>query len=132
MNYNNIAEIYNLLSESSRQDSFGDVFESIHFNGFNIQISAGDRSFSSPSRRYSQLIHYDGVQVEIREAIRDEEHSICPEQDERFKNFDWSVYFSFIDANGNHKSSYIGTVPLHTVCEVIRSIYKVSRMKMFY
>ena len=108
-------------------------FQPIYLNGFEVEIGAGIGSFSEPYSDLDKITYYKTVQVSVYEIIKGEKTVIKPGVDERFRNFVWSKHFVHVDKNGNRKESYIGDrVPLNEVCQMIREIYKISRLKLFY
>ena len=133
MDYTDIQQIKHHLKSLTRvEDVSGDWFEKIFFNDFEIHLSAGPASFSEPVTYLNNLLYYQSIQVAIYETVKQQLHAIAPLSDDRFRNFSWSKYFIYSDYKGE-RNSYIGTrIPLDEVCQLIREIYKTSRLKIFF
>lgn len=131
MNYLDLLEIKKYLSLLKREESGS--FPSVQFNNFEIELWAGPGAFCSPMMDYSNLMYYESIQVGVYEMIKEQKCAIAPSGDARFHHFDWIKHFHYFDGKGVQKDSYMGTrIPLNEVCHLIREVYKVSRLKMFY
>jgi hypothetical protein len=108
-------------------------FNHICFNEFEICFYAGPKTFSEPTVLYDSLLYYKTIQIHISENIKGVNETIAPGNDNRFQNFDWCKHFKYSDGNGKNKNSYMGSyVPLEEVCRLIKDVYKVSRLKIFF
>lgn len=136
MNLTNVTEIRELLGSLTRKPSSKDkssYFNKITFNKFFIELYAGPKSLSEPPVEFDQILYYDKIQVAIYEFIKEEECAILPGTDTRFAGFDWNKYFTYTDGKGKLKPSYMGAgVPITEVISLIRDVYKVSRLKIFF
>jgi hypothetical protein len=136
MNYLDLSEIRQHLGTLKRltpDDLAICDFEHIKFNGFEIGFYAGGGDASEPQNNFDNLLHYKTIQIGLFETIKESDHTIQPMTDERFRGFLWSSYFIFIDNKGLVQPSYMGfKIPLNDVCQLIKDVYKVSRLKMFY
>ena len=136
MNYLNLIDIrehLGTLKRSSSIDNKSGYFEKVFFNHFNIELHASNVSLCEPRDNYDCLLHYQKIQLALYEDIREQEHAISPCIDTRFSGFDWTKYFVYYNSKGIKKPSYMGEyVPVAEVCQLIRDVYKVSRLKIFY
>lgn len=136
MNYSNLIDIrehLGTLKRSSSLENRNGYFNKVSFNYFNIEIHASNSSLCEPRVNYDCLLHYQKIQVAFYEDIREQEHAISPGADARFSGFDWAKYFAYYNSKGIEKASYMGdNIPVVEVCQLIRDIYKVSRLKIFY
>ncbi len=129
----NINQIMLHLDSLQRIDVPPNMFDIIKFSNFEIETMAGIGTFCEPYLRLSRLTYYTSVQVSLYENIKGERHLLKPKTDLRFDKFTWAKYFTYADVRGNLKDSYMGNrVPLEELCSMIREVYKVSRLKMFY
>ena len=102
-------------------------------NDFSLRISAGADAFSEPHTNLDKITFYKSVGVLIYETTKEQEHQVLPQIDVRFQSFDWVKYFQYEDGSGKTKESYMGSrIPLAEMVQLIRDVYKISRLKMFY
>lgn len=137
MNFLDLVEVkkhLGFLKRAGDPSTVQNRFESIRVNNFEIHIYAGYMTFSIPPNQLDNLLHYSHVQVSILEFDRNNTiHTISPINDERFQYLEWSKFFTYKNSQGQDKGSYMGAVvPLDDVCKLIREIYKISRLKLFY
>lgn len=131
MDFSNLSQVRTQLATLNSE--YGEyLFEVFGFNGFEIQIMIGGY-FSEPTILLPTPLHYKKVSVLVYEQIKSEQHQVNPCLDERFKQYDWCKYFHYIDGMGKDKSSYMGTcMPVDELCQLVRAVYKTSRLKLFY
>jgi hypothetical protein len=140
MNLLDLSEIRRHLGTIQRcndENSKQIFFNRIKFNGFEINFYAGPKAFCEPPSLLDSLLDYKKIQIGIDEHMKGfdggAEHTISPMIDERFHNFNWAQYFFYSDSNGVIKSSYMGNqIPLNDVCQLVKDVYKISRLKIFY
>ena len=139
MNFTNRIDIRNSLeklkrvphdpSKSANQSFFG----KIDIDCFYIDIMAGTIACCHPRVQFDYLGHYKKITVGIYEVIKEQEHAISPNQDDRFNGFPWLKYFTYTTTKGISKPSYMGEmIPMDEVVSLIRDLYKVSRLKIFF
>jgi len=111
-----------------------ETFAELEVNGFQIRLCAGECTFSFPqSNQYSKLHEYEGVEVYITESLRAIDTVLFPLDDSRFKTLSWAMYFDYFDNQNNLKTSSLGNcVPFEELPDIIRDVYKISRLKLFY
>lgn len=127
----NLQEIKNYLS-SLQKDTAGH-FKGINFNNNHIYIAAGNSNFCSPRANFSSLSHYTHIQMGIYETVRSVQRIISPLNDERYKNFAWAKYFVYLDNKNTLSPSYMGKeIPLNIASQLIKDVYKMSRLKAFF
>lgn len=138
MDFSNLEQVRAQLATLKRnEEPFAEelgqnLFERFGFNGFEIELLTGGL-FSEPSIKLVNPLKYHNLSVLIYEKIKGQEHQVFPCTDERFKQYDWCKYFHFIDSTGKDKASYMGTcIPMDEVCQLVRAVYKTSRLKLFY
>ena len=132
MNYLNLIDIREHLGTLKRTEPVG-YFEKVSLNHFNIAFYANNSALCEPRANYNCLLHYQKIQVALYEDIRDLESAISPCLDARFSGFDWTKYFVYYNSKGIEKPSYMGEkIPVAEVCQLIRDVFKVSRLKIFY
>ena len=108
-------------------------FNRIEFNDFNIQFFAGKKALCEPAVDYDLLTSYNSIQLCILEIIKESEGAISPSVDERFSGFGWTKYFSYQTQKGQTRASFMAErVPLAEVPQIIRDVYKISRLKIFF
>lgn len=94
------------------------------------------RRSPKPHVNLDKVTYYKAVGILIYETIKGQEHQVLPQTDVRFQSFDWVKYFQYEDttfSNGKTKESYMGSrIPLAEVIQLVRDVYKISRLKMFY
>lgn len=123
-----IRQMFNSLERFSDNE-----FNNIDVATFQVKIYAGAQGLCVPQRFLGRLNSYQSVQVGISEKVKEEVRLIKPLNDERFANFAWAQYFYYHGHNKKIIPSYMATyVPLEQVSIMIREIYKVSRLKMFF
>lgn len=139
MNYLDLTEIRQHLGSLERSPAAEDRgfhFATLTINTFIVAFYAGHSRYCQPSRVLDNLLDYSKIQIRINEMIinpPDKLNAIRPSLDTRFSSFEWIKYFGFIDSKGALRPSYMGLeIPLDDVCLLIRDIYKISRLKMFY
>ena len=135
MNYLNLPDIKQYLGTLERAyvENNTSYFNKISFNHFDIEFYAGSGALCEPHVNLDQLIFYKKLQLSLYETIRDEVHAISPGTDNRFSGFSWANYFSYYNSKGILKGSYMGDkIPIAEVCQLIRDVYKVSRLKIFF
>lgn len=137
MNYLNVNEVQERLRSLTRvpiDDAIiSGEFTPLACNHFTIHFSAGTFAYSEPHLALDNLLYYDSIQILIREDIKDGYIDICPQVDERFKSFSWAKYFTYINRHGKPTPSYMGTyLPQPEVLQLIREVYKVSRLRLFF
>jgi hypothetical protein len=129
MDFSNLEDIKKHLA-SLKKD--GDFFNTVSFNGFKIQFVIG-AAWSEPYHEFDSPLYYKSLGILIYEDIRDEKHQVAPSTDSRFQNFDWAKYFYYTNGHGKIKASYMGSkIPLAESIQLVRDIYKVSRLSVFY
>lgn len=108
-------------------------FNGISVNNFTIDFFAGNKSCCEPKGTFNSLLHYKKIQIYIREDVRGIGNAIRPTKDDRFAGFDWAKYFVYINSNGRTSGSYMGEyIPIEEAYQLIRDVYKVSRLKVFF
>lgn len=108
-------------------------FEGLEFNNTKIYIGASENHYCLPRQTFPILSYYTHIQIAIYEVVKEEERIISPFNDERYKNFGWAKYFIFTDNSGRQVPSYMGDkIPFDDVCQLIRDVYKTSRLKAFF
>lgn len=131
INYLDLHQINSLLCSLERQGS--NQFNVITISDFIISISAGAVSLSNPKKFLPKLSDYKEVEIELIEYINHLSRIINPLNDDRFKSFSWANYFSYSDRNNKIMSSSMAAyVPLQAVPVMIRDIYKISKLKVFF
>jgi hypothetical protein len=132
MNFLNLTDIKQHLGTLKRFEGAA-PFNHICFNGFEICFYAGPKAFCEPIALYDNLLHYETIQIHIAENIKEADEVIAPSIDNRFQNFDWCKYFKYDNGKIKDKNSYMGSnIPLNEVCQLIKDVYKVSRLKIFF
>ena len=136
MNYLNLDEIKSLLGSLKRIDHENydyDQFEHLKINNFIVSLWAGKHSFSYPRQRLESILNYELVHLNILSCNElGVTAMLCPKKDYRLCYFDWINYFSSNIINSNNPS-YIGSnVPISTVCQIVKDLYKVSLLKTFF
>jgi hypothetical protein len=133
LNLVKIKQLLGTLERSHISNINETFFNSISFNGFEVEFFAGPKSFCEPAVSYDTLLHYKTLQLYIVETVKESKEAILPGKDNRFQNFDWCKYFTYHDGKVKDKLSYMGcNVPLDEVCRLIKDVYKVSRLKIFF
>jgi hypothetical protein len=133
MDFSNPADIKSHLASLEREDSDYQFWQRVVLNDFSLRISAGTEAFSEPHVNLDKITYYRSVGVLIYEFIKGQEHQVAPQSDVRFQTFDWVKYFQYEDGSGKTKESYMGSrIPLAETIQLIRDVYKISRLKMFY
>lgn len=136
MNYLNLSDIREVLGTLKRLGSIennASYFNKVSFNDFDIEFYVGNKALCEPHVIHDNLLHYQKVQIGLYENIREEECAIFPGSDSRFIGFDWIKYFFYYDTKGIEKLSYMGDrIPMAEACQLIRDVYKVSRLRIFY
>jgi hypothetical protein len=134
LNLKNIEAHLHSLTKVSNEESllFGE-FVPINCGTFTVHLSAGKSSLSNPQLELNNVLYYDSVQIMIRESVKDQLLDICPLSDDRFKGFDWAKHFTYVSRLGNVLPSYMGAyVPKQDVLQLIREVYRVSRLRTFF
>lgn len=139
MNFNNLDDIKEHLNSFKRTpldpstNANANYFGKIELNSFYINFMAGDKSLCEPRTFFDEFMFYKKVQVSINEIIKGQEHAVQPCTDDRFKGFEWLKYFTYTNTKGQIKTSYMGDmVPIGDVMNLIRDVYKISRLKIFF
>jgi hypothetical protein len=134
MNYlslNDIRQYLGSITKSAAGDRL--YFNDIKFNGFMITFFAGKSAYCDPPVIYDNLLYYKTLQIDIVETIKDSTHVVCPLKDERFASFTWAKYFNYSSNTNILTPSHMGShIPLDEVFQLIRDVYKVSRLKAFF
>ena len=141
MNYLNPTEIKQHLGTLKRFYYGSGYFDPLMINGFVITIYGGPKAFCIPLDCFDNILYYHKVQLHITERTKDnqdlplaiKEESISPTKDNRFSSFAWTEYFTYADEAGKIQPSHIGCkIPLDQVCQIIKDVYKLSRLKIFF
>lgn len=128
-----IKQLLGSLERSVVENNIGCYFNCLVFNGFEICFYAGTKAFCEPKVSYDTLLHYKTIQLDIIEVVKGFNDVVQPGSDNRFKNFSWCKYFTHLDNKGKDKNSYMGcNIPLDEVCQLIKDVYKISRLKIFF
>jgi hypothetical protein len=132
MDFLDLNSIKHHLSTLSRYYIGDPFFRSINVDQIELTIYANIYSFCQPRNNFDQIFYYQSVELQLLETIKEEQHSIAPTLDNRFKNFNWSKYFQY-EAKGLLKPSHRGQyVLVEDLPQIIRDIYKVQQFKSFY
>jgi hypothetical protein len=135
MNFLNLSDIRKHLGTLEREyvENNASYFNKVSFNHFDMEFYAGNGALSEPHVDLGNLTYYKKLQLSLYENIRDQAHAISPGMDDRFSGFDWAKYFVYYNSKGIQKTSYMGDrIPMSEVCQLIRDVYKVSRLKIFF
>lgn len=139
MNFTNLNDIREYLESFKRiphdpsKRTNANYFGRIDLNNFHLEISAGTKALCEPRVFYDDILHYKKIQVGIHETVREREDAVQPGTDDRFKGFEWLKYFTYINSKGQVKTSYMGDmIPITDFISIIRDVYKVSRLKIFF
>jgi len=101
-------------------------------NDFLVTIFAGNFTFCDPPLMFDNLLNYKAISIGLTEIIKGEQHDIHPSTDSRFQNFSWASYFNQ-SSKGINIAQYMGlSIPLEQVYQIIKDVYKISRLKVFY
>jgi hypothetical protein len=131
MDYLNLLEIKQNIKSLKRINDY--FFNNVTFNYFRIDFYAGTGALCRPNSTLDNLLFYETIQLSITEIIKEDQNIIRPPEDDRFRNFIWSKYFNYIDSNGKVKPSYMAdNIPAEEACQLIRDVYKISRLTIFY
>jgi hypothetical protein len=126
MDYSNLKDIEVMLANFKRQEwPYDYKFDLISFNGFSIHMCAGPGYYSLPNDYIECIVDYTAVQVHITEG----DLLIRPLDDSRFAKFSWSKYFT-----PNYHAIKTGCgerVPINVLCEIIRDVNRISKLKAF-
>lgn len=112
-------------------------FTPIDCDLFIVRLAGGAECFCKPRcGYYTNVTDYTHIQVMIQEKSRQESDLIVmiqPASDDRFKGFAWANYFHYSDFQGKINNSYIGSnVPLGEIPQLIKDIYKINKLKIFF
>ena len=134
MDFSNTVDIKSHLASLEREeDSNCQFWQRVRLNDLSLRISAGDGAFSEPHVNLDKITFYSSVSVLIYETIKGLEHQVLPQTDVRFQSFDWVKYFQFENSLGKIQESYMGSrIPLAEMVQLVRDVFKISRLKMFY
>jgi hypothetical protein len=118
-------------------ESSSHFFTRMEMNSFAIDLCAGDASLCEPLLYYDNLLYYQKIQVHLHEFTGpDSQYSIltiAPFHDSRFEKFSWAQYFTYFDSSGKSYFSYTGSfIPMNQVCQMLKDLYRISRLKSFY
>lgn len=134
MNYLNLEEVKDLVSNLSRGKDTGfelveSSFNSIKINNFEVVCIAGPTTNSIPKDLYPSIDDYTEISVIIAEfnTKTNKFDLVKPCQDERFSYFNWTIYFKY------KFGSYMGVyIPKAVIYQIIKDIYKISNLMSFF
>lgn len=136
INFLDLKQVDEMVRSLERMDE--KYFAPITFSNYTIQLGAGAKAFSTPQLYFGRIVSYQNVEMTFSETIKDQMQIIAPYIDERFNGFSWAKYFNYEKFNYHQKKKYLApshigaNIPLKDVSTIVREIYKVSRLKMFF
>ena len=132
-NLNDIREHLDSLKRKASNDNNASYFSKLEINSFYLDLFAGHKALCEPRLVFDNLLHYKKIQLSINEKIKEQEHAISPGIDSRFVGFPWLKYFTYVNSKSQVKPSYMGEmIPIDEAISLIRDVYKIGRLKIFF